>query len=349
MVKKRKSLKNDETNEKQGLYDATHNDEYNEDEEFEEAQETKKELNKRLIEAKKNANRSPLDTKYKIILETATGLVNQGQKKYVTPPIYTKIYMVWTSPFTKFWINFIAYIWFLILFGIVTLWPCCGNLVLDSVLWIWTATIAIEDTRIAYKNFLTGSQLPIIGSIIEIGIMFLFLVSFFVVRIAGSWNNIELIELMGFDRIFVSKVVLCVFLIYFYYRTLFVYLPISHKLGPMLVRIKLMVVNDFLTYLRLFLIFGTAGSIALNSIIYPFHPINYELFKRVFLFRGFVQLFAADKHDLERKTDECKYMNLSHKFTKPYTCINLTDGMDFHYPENKVIFFISQSKKIDLV
>ena len=299
------------------------------DEELVEAQDTKAELNKKLIEAKKNKSQHDIG-----ILKI--NAIHHGQKKYVTPPIWEKIYLVWTSPFTKFWVNFISYIFFLILFGLVTLWPCCGNLILDSVLWIWTASLVVEDTRIAYKNFLTGSQLPMTGPIIEIGIMISFLLAFFVVRIAGSWNHIELIELMGFDRIFVSKVVLCVYLIYFYYRTLFVYLPISHKLGPMLVRIKLMVVNDFFTYLRLFLIFGTAGSIALNSIIYPFHPINYELFKRVFLFRGFVQLFAADKLDLERKTEECKLTNYSHRFTKPYTCINLTDGIDFEYPEMKL-------------
>ena len=76
-----------------------------------------------------------------------------------------------------------------------------------------------------------------------------------------------------------------VFLLYFYYRTLFIFLPISHQLGPMLLRMKLMLQKDFMTYLRLFIIFMTASGIALNSIIYPFHPINYELFKKVFLFK----------------------------------------------------------------
>jgi len=33
-----------------------------------------------------------------------------------------------------------------------------------------------------------------------------------------------------------------------------------------------------------------ASGIALNSIIYPFHPLNYELLKKVFLFKGFLQV-----------------------------------------------------------
>ena len=55
-----------------------------------------------------------------------TGKSDAKRTKYVTPPFYRKVYMLWSSPFTKFWANFISYICFLALFGIVTLWPCCG-------------------------------------------------------------------------------------------------------------------------------------------------------------------------------------------------------------------------------
>lgn len=267
-------------------------------------------------------------------LKKVPSITQKSQKcKYVTPPFYEKVYLVWSSPFTKFWVNFISYICFLVLFGMVTLWPCCGNLILDSVLWLWTATITIEDTRIAYKNYLTGSQLPMRAPIIEIAVMLLFLVLFFFIRIVGSWDSIEF---LGMDRIFLSKALLCVFLLYFYYRTLFIFLPISHQLGPMLVRMKLMVKHDFMTYLRLFLISMTAGGIALNAILYPFHPINFELMKKVLLFRGFLQLFAADKVDLERTTDECKVSGLSHKINRSYSCVNLINGINFNYTEEKL-------------
>ena len=244
----------------------------------------------------------------------------QASEVYVSPPFFKKIYMVWHAPYTKFWINFICYISYLVLFGIVTLWPCCGNLILDSVLWLWTATIAIEDTRIAYKNYLTSS-VSITGSVFEIAIMIMFLVSFFFVRIVGSWD----VDL-GIDKVFASKFILCGFLLYFYYRTLFIFLPISHRLGPMLVRMKLMVKHDFTTYLRLFLIFMTAGGIAMNSMLYPFQPVDWDLMKRVFIYRGFMQIFAIDKFDLERPTDECEKTGLSHTANSSYSCINLTDG-----------------------
>ncbi len=62
----------------------------------------------------------------------------------------------------------------------------------------------------------------------------------------------------------------------------------------------------------------TAGAIALNAILYPFYPVDLELLKRVILYRGFMQLFASDKVDLERVTDDCKSTNLSHTAKKLY-------------------------------
>ncbi|CAF0859038.1 unnamed protein product [Brachionus calyciflorus] len=346
--KKRKDNKSGDLNQIDNIDD----EEEDRDEEEEEAEQTKAELNKKLIkEMNKNRKHSQLlMSKKDIVLNkavnSAENIIEKGDTKkskytrqlsqkcnYVTPPFYEKIYLVWSSPFTKFWINFISYIGFLFLFGIVTLWPCCGNLILDSILWLWTATITIEDTRIAYKNYLTGSQLPMTAPILEIAAMLTFLVMFFFIRILGAWDGLEL---FGMDRIFMSKALLCVFLLYFYYRTLFIFLPISHQLGPMLVRMKLMVKHDFMTYLRLFLISMTAGGIALNAILYPFHPLNLELLKKVLLLRGFLQLFVADKADLERETEDCRITKLSSKIKEPYSCVNLTNGIDFRYTQEKL-------------
>lgn len=299
-VEKKSKKQNKTAHTEQKADDQAAEDKDDDDDEENNGEDTKAELNKKLItEIKKNRKRSQLllGKESMQISEAAKSLVNdldlnneksksngfvfKKQTKYVTPPFYEKVYLLWSSPFTKFWAYFISYMCFLFLFAIVTLWPCCGNLILDSVLWLWTATIAIEDTRVAYKNFLTGSQLPMTARILEIIVMLTFLVLFFFVRIVSSWDDFNL---FGFDRIFLSKAVLCVFMLYFYYRTLFMFLPISHQLGPMLVRMKLMVKHDFMTYLRLFIISMTAGSMALNAILYPFHPLNWDLLKKVIFF-----------------------------------------------------------------
>lgn len=247
--------------------------------------------------------------------------------EYVSPPLYEKIRLVWTAPYTKFWMNFLSYLLFLGLFSLVTLWPACGNLVLDSILWLWTATIAIEETRVTYKSYLTGSQLPITVKVLEIGIMIFFLILFFIIRIIGSWDG----QLLGVDRIFASKVLLCFYLLYFYYRTVFTFLPISNQLGPMLVSMKMMIKNDFMTYLRLLIIFTTACGIALNAIIYPFHPIDPEFIKKTFLFRGILQIFVLDKDELETPSKDCIASGLSNHINQTYQCADLTDGKIYFY------------------
>lgn len=157
--------------------------------------------------------------------------------------------------------------------------------------------------------------------------MISFLVFFFLFRIIGSWDS----QLLGIDRIFSSKVLLCFYLLFFYYRTVVTFLPISHQLGPMLVMMKMMIKNDFMTYLRLLLIFVTACGIALNAILYPFHPLNAEFIKKTFLFRGILQIFVLDKDELETPSADCINSGLSNHINQSYQCVDLTQGIDFSY------------------
>jgi hypothetical protein len=91
----------------------------------------------------------------------------------------------------------------------------------------------------------------------------------------------------------------------------------------MLVRIKLMIKYDIWTYLGLFLIFMPAGSIALNSVLYPYYPFGFELIKRVIVNRGLMTLFASDKQDLEHTTESCRSQT---NVSQSYTCdVGLVD------------------------
>ena len=145
-----------------------------------------------------------------------------------------------------------------------------------------TALICCETARRTYKKYIMGSNLPVKSSCFEIILMVIFLILFLFIRILDTWH---------FD-VLTSKSILCIGLIYFYYRSVFVYLPISPTLGPMLVKMKYMVRIDFLTFLRMFIVFMAAGGITINAIIYPYYPLNSELMKRVFL-RAFFGLFVT--------------------------------------------------------
>lgn len=66
--------------------------------------------------------------------------------------ILKKIKTLWAAPITKFYTNFAFYIVFLFLFTLAVMWPSCGNRVLDCIVWLWAATIAVENARVAYAK-----------------------------------------------------------------------------------------------------------------------------------------------------------------------------------------------------
>jgi hypothetical protein len=66
---------------------------------------------------------------------------------------FEEIKVLWTAPITKFYTNFVAYIAFLSFFTLAVMWPSCGNLILDCFVWFWTASIAFENTRVAYEKY----------------------------------------------------------------------------------------------------------------------------------------------------------------------------------------------------
>jgi hypothetical protein len=120
----KKSEQNQQINASQTVEEFLDDDD--KDEEQQEAEETKAELNKKLLSEIKN-NRKFSQSRLKSSLNKQESLQTADKKiekcrEYVTPPFYKKIYLLWHSPYTKFWINFLAYVCFLTLFGIVTLW-----------------------------------------------------------------------------------------------------------------------------------------------------------------------------------------------------------------------------------
>ncbi len=64
-----------------------------------------------------------------------------------------KIKTLWSAPITKFSTTFITYLLYLSFFTLAVLWPSCGNLLLDSFVWFWTASIVCEDARVTYNIY----------------------------------------------------------------------------------------------------------------------------------------------------------------------------------------------------
>ena len=74
------------------------------------------------------------------------------QRKDIVP-FWQKINLLWTAPITKFWTSQTFYFIFLAVFCFATLWPTCGNIYLDMVLWFWTAVILLELVCRVYMKY----------------------------------------------------------------------------------------------------------------------------------------------------------------------------------------------------
>ncbi|CAF0794665.1 unnamed protein product [Didymodactylos carnosus] len=234
-----------------------------------------------------------------------------------------EIATLWSAPITKFYTNFLAYLIFLSLFTLAVLWPSCGNLLLDCFVWFWAASIAFENTRVAYEKYCSQSSLPLGQAVLEVLVQTLFLALYLGLRIIGLWN-------FGTCRVLTAKSVLALGLIYYFYRILFIFLPISPKLGPMMIRLRCMIMDDFITFLQLFVIFMISSGVAITAVLYPHFPLSLELFIKAFVFRGLMALFTSDTQDLKHSHSHCT-INATSSAESEYACLRLSHGLSFKY------------------
>ncbi|CAF5011153.1 unnamed protein product, partial [Rotaria sp. Silwood1] len=236
---------------------------------------------------------------------------------------FEEIQVLWSAPITKFYTNFVAYLAFLFFFTLAVMWPSCGNLLLDCIVWFWAASIAFENTRVAYEKYCSQSSLPLHQAVLEVMVQTIFLALYLGVRIIGLWN-------FGTCHILPAKAILGLGLIYYYYRILFIFLPISPKLGPMMIRLQRMIMDDFFTFLQLFVIFMISSGVAITAVLYPHHPLNLDLFTRAFVFRGLMALFSSEMLDLKKQDNPCT-INATNPTEKEYACLRLSQGLSFSY------------------
>ena len=180
------------------------------------------------------------------------------------PPIDKMIQLMWTAPITKFYTSQLFYIVFLVLISLATLYPNCGSLLLDSIVCLWIILFMISSARHTYFLLINYSSISIYPKIIEIILIGAFVLIFAITRIFGLY----LYPLYG------QKVVISLALLYFYYRLISIYLPISPTLGPLLHRFRLMITVDFVNYMRITLVILISNSIIISALEYPYRPIT---------------------------------------------------------------------------
>ncbi|OWA49889.1 putative Transient receptor potential cation channel subfamily M member 3 [Hypsibius exemplaris] len=129
--------------------------------------------------------------------------------------------------------------------------------------------------------------------LVEMLLIAAFLLAFLFSRLLSQWAparfTLELYE---------TKILMCVAMLFFYYRLVFTFFPISRKLGPMLEKIKLMTSVDFVVFLKMVLPFMIASAVAMQASLYPDYPIGWENIRMTF-HRAFFALFLTPASDLQ--------------------------------------------------
>ena len=203
------------------------------------------------------------------------------------PPLFKMICLMWNAPITKFWTFQFFYVLYLTLFSIAVIYPGCGNQLLDLAVCFWTTIILIEYVRRTYILYKKYTSVPLVFKCIEI----VGIISFIIIYVSGRLLYINYLSPYS------KKVVLCLGLLYFYYRLFHIYLPISPTLGPLLYRLKLMVTVDFINFMRMAMLIMIGSGVAIQSILYPDYPLSWELL-RITFHRAFFSLWLTPIDEL---------------------------------------------------
>ncbi|XP_052281701.1 transient receptor potential cation channel subfamily M member 2-like isoform X5 [Dreissena polymorpha] len=253
-----------------------------EDEEDDDEDEEILTLTKSTFDKLNKKDKAPFGNKLRSVLSLS--------KKSSYLPFYVKYYLLWTAPITKFWTTQVFYFAFLGVFSLATIWPTCGNQYLDMVVWLWAMTIELELVWRVYRKYHRYKSLSLVGNCVDILLIMAFLIILLLTRIMHVW--VRLSDYMQ------ARTFMCYGLVYFFYRLLGVYLPISPTLGPMLLRMSRMVKNDFVAFVRMFMIFMIVGGVTIQAVLYPHWPLGVELVKRV-ITRPIYAMFFTQVADLD--------------------------------------------------
>jgi hypothetical protein len=63
--------------------------------------------------------------------------------------------------------------------------------------------------------------------------------------------------------------------------------------------------DDFFTFLQLFVIFMISSGVAITAVVFPHYPLGLELFSKAFVFRGLMALFSSEMSDLKTQHQPC--------------------------------------------
>ena len=66
-----------------------------------------------------------------------------------------------------------------------------------------------------------------------------------------------------------------------------------------------------------------SSGVAITAVLYPHHPLGWELFSKAIIFRGLMALFTTDIQDLKNAPRQCT-INATTDTEREYACFRLS-------------------------
>ncbi|XP_074604012.1 transient receptor potential cation channel subfamily M member-like 2 [Brevipalpus obovatus] len=208
-------------------------------------------------------------------------------------PFCRMIYMMWTAPITKFYNHFIALCFFIALAGYTLLLPSCSNTFANEILTIWLLALVIEYVRRGINmRMAIGGRPHLVPNQFE-----LIMACVFSLVYAGNVFGLDMgiLTLSAYQM----KVFLAFLVILSFYKLMIVFLKISPTLGPMIYRIQLMVVEDFIQFMKICIILILAGGMVMQALFFPDGPFESKTI-RAALDRAWIGFFSTSTKELEK-------------------------------------------------
>uniref|UniRef100_A0AC34FPT2 Uncharacterized protein n=1 Tax=Panagrolaimus sp. ES5 TaxID=591445 RepID=A0AC34FPT2_9BILA len=206
----------------------------------------------------------------------------------------------YSAPIVKYWLSLTFRVLYLCFFAYSIALPGCGNAWFDYALWLWTLMWLLESIWVIYLRCRDTNISQLRWTLFDVISVSLFLIALITFESAGRL----MIKYVSFPSAYLVKVIWSCLLLYQCYATLFIYIPLSDLLGPLLVRVKLMVTRDFVYFFILVSLAVCSTAIAVKAIVYPDLELTIGVIRHHISW-AWMQLFTTDLKALEQ-TEKCR-------------------------------------------
>ncbi|KAF1761105.1 hypothetical protein GCK72_009359 [Caenorhabditis remanei] len=207
----------------------------------------------------------------------------------------------YSTPIVKYWLSLLFRIIYICCLAYSVVLPGCGSNVWDTGLWVWSFIWWIESLYVLTARTRKIPLLAMPWRTFDVFTFGIFLILLLMMKVLPAE---QLLEYVGITSTYPAKVVSAFFVLYVSYSTLFTYIPLSDIFGPMIVRVKLMLLRDFTNFLCLVALVMLSSGVAIQAVVFPDRPVTIEVLKKTMSWI-WLSLFTTDLSNLN-ESDTCR-------------------------------------------